>query len=401
MSNINFISPKKEDEKKDGSKKVDSQRTPALDFHVPDNNKSESVFSRVASNLNHLGARGVEGQNDDKQQSYAKSNETISEDKKLSKKTKKHNTVVDALKKIFIKESGRSKSKFEGKKVSNPGQIRSGSSVNFNNTSQEGEDKTKLAVDYEPIDKNISKENKPSLVSTELPSQSKIDNSVNTKSKEHTKKKNKNEEMKLSEPNSYMDENFGGVDVNLIPWKNPIAHRRHLVRIGIVVASLVVVVAWGLLLKLQVIDKENRVNNLRSLEAQLDEQLANIDTSLLDEGSGLAIRQRKLLGVMSQIPHWSKFISWLENNTDSDVYYRAITIDSNGEVGLEVQSPSYVAVARQWVVFQNSEDWIESVEIANVDTIVGETGEMSGVNFNIKLQVKLESLREEISLLSK
>jgi len=132
---------------------------------------------------------------------------------------------------------------------------------------------------------------------------------------------------------------------------------------------------------------------------KLDQQLRTIDTTLLSEGSGIALRQRKLLAVMSLSPRWSKLVTLLEDHTVPEVFYRNISVDNSGEVILSAEAPDFETAAKQWVAFKRGESWVQKVDIAGVAAgALEDDDEITGVSFGVSLEIDMKQLQEEISL---
>ncbi|MEA2065374.1 MAG: hypothetical protein U9O66_03730 [Patescibacteria group bacterium] len=84
----------------------------------------------------------------------------------------------------------------------------------------------------------------------------------------------------------------------------------------------------------------------------------------------------------------TNFLDILEEHTLTNVYYETLNADINGNVLISAMTDSFVSVAKQLIVFQQAEDFVESVEI-NSATFVGSSENQDlSVNFNINLKVK-------------
>jgi hypothetical protein len=76
--------------------------------------------------------------------------------------------------------------------------------------------------------------------------------------------------------------------------------------------------------------------------------------------------QRQILGIgtlLTEHRHWLKFFHFIEENTLSDVYYSAISIQKNGKVILSAIAPNYNAVSRQMKAFQDQEQTVRDVTV--------------------------------------
>jgi len=84
--------------------------------------------------------------------------------------------------------------------------------------------------------------------------------------------------------------------------------------------------------------------------------------------------------------YWTKFFTVLEKITIPQVYYSGIKASLDGTITLAAKTDSYLSIARQYLAYQNSVDFIKSVNIANV-TINTADG---NIGFDVILEIKPE-----------
>jgi hypothetical protein len=76
----------------------------------------------------------------------------------------------------------------------------------------------------------------------------------------------------------------------------------------------------------------------------------------------------------------SKFFSWLESNTEANVYYQNLQLSAGGRVALKGSAKTEADINQQLAIFENAPD-VSSVSLSGVS--VSQTG--SGFIFNVVL----------------
>jgi hypothetical protein len=87
--------------------------------------------------------------------------------------------------------------------------------------------------------------------------------------------------------------------------------------------------------------------------------------------------------------YWTNFFAFLEKNTVTDVYFLNIVGGSDGQMNLSGIAKSYRALAKQIVAFREAEG-TDSLSVASASASVDPTGKVAEVNFDAKLELKLE-----------
>jgi len=197
-----------------------------------------------------------------------------------------------------------------------------------------------------------------------------------------------------SKENSAEDLNgeFSEVDVNLMPWQDPNLKRNKKFRIFVIVISLLSVVAWGTILRINNTNKEEKINKLEDSIELIDKQLENINVELLSQGSTVTIRQNKFLEIYNKLPKWSNFFTWLESRTDPNVYFTNLSVKGT-DIILDAFASDYTTAAKQWLAFKTATSWIETAEVNEFRQIsVKEPSESDKVEFKFDLSINENAL---------
>lgn len=117
--------------------------------------------------------------------------------------------------------------------------------------------------------------------------------------------------MKRPAPGGVADEmvNFRNIDVNLMPWSDPMKEYKQFGRIALVVISVLIVGIWGTILQVGNSSLESQITRLEQEIVNVDGLLKDVDVSVLTEGSESALKQEKYLELYGRIPQWSKFLN--------------------------------------------------------------------------------------------
>jgi Tfp pilus assembly protein PilN len=188
------------------------------------------------------------------------------------------------------------------------------------------------------------------------------------------------------------DGDYSEVDVNLMPWQDPNIRRNKYIRVVLIVGSLAVILVWGTALRIANNKKVGLITNLEQSISVIDNQLSNINQELLAEGALVAVRQNEFIDVYTAIPRWSKFFTWLESNTDQQVYYTNLDVQQE-KISLNAFAPDYQTVAQQWLTFKTATSWVTSVEasgFASNQSLNEDVDEE--INFSLNLEINTENL---------
>ena len=104
-----------------------------------------------------------------------------------------------------------------------------------------------------------------------------------------------------------------------------------------------------------------------------------------------ALEMQKYLGIIQQLLdnhlYWTKFFTFLEKYTISDVYYANFSMAGTEKLVISAVGKDYESVAKQLVNFQKAPDFIKNVSINNASAVINyEKGKYEGVDFNIDLE---------------
>lgn len=177
------------------------------------------------------------------------------------------------------------------------------------------------------------------------------------------------------------------VDVNLIPEEiriklEPKRKLKTLIA-AVVICAAVVLAIWGAM-----IWQQNKIQqDIKEVIAEtgtVQQGIAGYESTKAT-GQKLAATISQAQAVLDSHVYWTKFLAELENYTLPEVTYQNMAADLAGKVNLSVQAADLATLAKQYVVFQNAEDFVESVEITAVALGAGE--ESRGITFSISLSV--------------
>jgi len=97
---------------------------------------------------------------------------------------------------------------------------------------------------------------------------------------------------------------------------------------------------------------------------------------------------KKIEIVLNNHIYWTNFFKALEESTLPNVYYKNLAATSNGAITLSAVTTDYLSVAKQLLVFQQDQEFIQDVKIlgAKKEEIINDDGTTSQViSFNISL----------------
>lgn len=186
---------------------------------------------------------------------------------------------------------------------------------------------------------------------------------------------------KIVEGEPFLD----GMDVNLIPVGAYLLPNRKIftsLLLSAFISLLVILLVYlGLVFYNAYLQKQSE---RLDLELQQGEQLFTQYKLLEEEALLLSKRLESAKAILEKHVYWTKVFSALERLTIEDVYYDTIAANLNGVITLSASAPNYTAVARQYLVFQQATEIIESIQIS------GASGDVlaNQVDFNIILKLK-------------
>jgi hypothetical protein len=196
------------------------------------------------------------------------------------------------------------------------------------------------------------------------------------------------------------------LDINLVPEelivKKYQKNQKHIAYIvlAVIVPAMIIASIYGLIGVQQssiegkiaqlsqdkqgLIDFINGFQNIRQKNIRLQDKLLSLD-KMLDEHV-----------------YWTKFFSLLERYTLDQVYYTEFTADTSGKFllpavaaidsssGASVQdqvAESYRKAAEQMVAFQQADDFVDSVQVNNLEIVSSDTAGIQGVKFELNVSL--------------
>ncbi len=208
-----------------------------------------------------------------------------------------------------------------------------------------------------------------------------------------------NSPAKFTQPNRE-DRDDHILGVNLMPWHDPRALWQRRVRTIIIGTSILIVVLWGVQLRIGLSDKRENIAMLQSEIQDLDSRISEFDESELIVADRTILAQREFMATYKNIPRWTKFVSWLEKVTHPDVSYTDMAISGSGTVLLTAVSPEYKSAAEQWFVFEEETNMLNGVKVGELEKVSLDRGgdkneiEEKAVSFSIELSVNMSALND-------
>lgn len=170
------------------------------------------------------------------------------------------------------------------------------------------------------------------------------------------------------------------IDVNLLPEGITLISLKKLLIYftlagGIGIIFVVFVYSWLVIydknLEVKVQQQETQ---FLALEQQIKQQEEN-KKEIIKWGDKI----EGLTGLLERHIYWSKFFPALEKVTMPDIYYNSINVTDDGSVALKASAPNFTALARQYLVLEDSREYFPVMEISGI------AGNDLGVTFEVKL----------------
>lgn len=127
------------------------------------------------------------------------------------------------------------------------------------------------------------------------------------------------------------------------------------------------------------VNKEIQINNV------LGETIKTYK-SLADEDSKLREKIDVISALLESHISWKIFLKNLEEETIPEVTYNDMSVSTSGVLSISAVAKDYTSLARQMVVFQET-DWIESIDITSAHFQEVTTSGQGGVAFNIQIKI--------------
>ncbi|MCK4745214.1 hypothetical protein KAS41_04075 [Candidatus Parcubacteria bacterium] len=154
-----------------------------------------------------------------------------------------------------------------------------------------------------------------------------------------------------------------------------------LVMSAIILFSVYILIAWY---QSSIIDKINsikkRINETQSKISVYEERK--------DEIIKIQTKFKAINYLLENHIYCTNFLDTLEKYTLTNVYYETLDADINGNVSISALTDSFASVAKQLIVFQQAEEFVEFVEINSASFNDSSDGNELSVSFNINLKVK-------------
>ncbi|RKX90929.1 MAG: hypothetical protein DRP84_12380 [Spirochaetes bacterium] len=217
----------------------------------------------------------------------------------------------------------------------------------------------------------------------------KIEQKKKTKEKELPIKKDKIEPVKLAEHQAKEVE--AGMRVSLIPEEfiNPPEDRYAHSLLVFIFSILFTVLIIGAVY-LWMVWQESKVT---AETVNIDDQIVAVDKKIKDyneikqNAQELQNKIGAAEGLLNKHIYWTKFFDLLEQNTVQGIYYVSIAADTEGGIILSAIAEDYTTIARQLVAFNEATDFVNQAKVSSAVAQTGEEGQISGVSFNIDLQL--------------
>ncbi|GEM_PF-3382864 len=177
---------------------------------------------------------------------------------------------------------------------------------------------------------------------------------------------------------------FGkSVDVNLIPEGSDLLPNQHFYSYFIYAG------AGGLLtvglMFLGLVLYQQRINNQEkevTAKVNASEMIYNQLKAKEEALSAWSKKAVAIQGLFDNHVYWTNFFAKLQSVTSPDVYYKDINTAVDGSVALSAVAGSYLAVAKQYLAYQQADQIIKEVAITNM------AGDQASeeINFSVKLR---------------
>jgi len=83
--------------------------------------------------------------------------------------------------------------------------------------------------------------------------------------------------------------------------------------------------------------------------------------------------------------YWTKFFEKLEENVLPEVKFTGFAGAIGSSLSLEAMAPDYKTIAKQWIILQDADDFVESVDIGEISMRSGE--DKTYVSFSLLLNL--------------
>lgn len=106
------------------------------------------------------------------------------------------------------------------------------------------------------------------------------------------------------------------------------------------------------------------------------------------ELSAFQNRLGSVKGALENHTFMTQLFAKLEEYTLPTVFYTNVSVAPNMSVNLTGEAGSYTEVGKQLLAFQEAKDIVASAKIEGANAVIGQQGEILGINFLIKIEFK-------------
>lgn len=140
--------------------------------------------------------------------------------------------------------------------------------------------------------------------------------------------------------------------------------------------------------------REKEIQTIRDVIQRTEAEISNLERN----ASALSQFQNKLTSLKSLLDnHVSlvKFFLKLEEITLANVAYSNVSLSHEGSVSLSAISTDYTSVGKQLLAYQKVPEMITKVKMTSVNGMLSQTGDVSGVSFNLALTISKDWLSKK------
>jgi len=176
-------------------------------------------------------------------------------------------------------------------------------------------------------------------------------------------------------------------DVNLVPEGANLLPSKKLYSkliLGAVIALLACGLGFiGLIFYGQAVKKQEAAITDQLSQSEVRYEQLQIQEKEL---SRLNIKIASVRDLLNRHVYWTDFFEELERITIPEVYYKSINASTDGVIILSAEAESYLALARQYLAYQQAGDFVKSVTVSAIEG--NEDGDQIG--FSVSLMVSPE-----------
>lgn len=188
--------------------------------------------------------------------------------------------------------------------------------------------------------------------------------------------------------NASRPESRGDFDVNLIPEEvtGLVTTKNRLLKLAGVAAFWIFIL--GILYALLVFFQIRNINKA----AELEINLSAVESKILSyqdfrrEFEKFSSRLSEASKLSSQRFQWSGLFDFLEQHTLTDVFYTNLAAEKEGGLILAARARNLETAARQFMIFEQADDFISKVLVSNMTQVEEEKGK-KWVEFEIHLEI--------------